>query len=189
MAEEIGVPSLTLQFEKAPTRAGSREGGLPSRRSLYLVPTRGWGVVVDTAEHSHRMLKGSKKKNTVSPGLRIRNGRAPLKKRASKRNAINSISSSSSWDCSAPALACGGAFLSAQKLRQLGDGGASTRPTARETNGRWLGSLRPLVTRCGREAPFRSRQRRFRWCEYAPHGRGRTLKSCRRQSFRFSRTR
>jgi hypothetical protein len=53
MAEEIGVPSLTL-----PTRAGSREGGLPSRRSLYLVPTRGWGVVVDTAEHSHRMLKG-----------------------------------------------------------------------------------------------------------------------------------
>jgi hypothetical protein len=85
MAEEIGVPSLTLQFEKAPTRAGSREGGLPSRRSLYLVPTRGWGVVVDTAEHSHRMLKGSKKKNTVSPGLRIRNGRAPLKKRASKR--------------------------------------------------------------------------------------------------------
>jgi hypothetical protein len=38
--------------------------------------------VVDTAEHSHRMLKGSKKKNTVSPGLRIRNGRAPLKKRA-----------------------------------------------------------------------------------------------------------
>ena len=41
MAEEIGVPSLTLQFEKAPTRAGSREGGLPSRRSLYLVPTRG----------------------------------------------------------------------------------------------------------------------------------------------------
>jgi hypothetical protein len=41
--------------------------------------------VVDTAEHSHRMLKGSKKKNTVSPGLRIRNGRAPLKKRASKR--------------------------------------------------------------------------------------------------------
>jgi hypothetical protein len=80
MAEEIGVPSLTL-----PTRAGSREGGLPSRRSLYLVPTRGWGVVVDTAEHSHRMLKGSKKKNTVSPGLRIRNGRAPLKKRASKR--------------------------------------------------------------------------------------------------------
>jgi len=85
MAEEIGVPSLTLQFEKAPTRAGSREGGLPSRRSLYLVPTRGWGIVVDTAEHSHRMLKGSKKKNTVSPGLRIRNGRAPLKKRASKR--------------------------------------------------------------------------------------------------------
>jgi hypothetical protein len=27
MAEEIGVPSLTLQFEKAPTRAGSRERG------------------------------------------------------------------------------------------------------------------------------------------------------------------
>jgi hypothetical protein len=85
MAEEIGVPSLTLQFEKASTRAGSREGAFHSRRSLYLVPTRGWGVVVDTAEHSHRMLKGSKKKNTVSPGLRIRNGRAPLKKRASKR--------------------------------------------------------------------------------------------------------
>ena len=83
MAEEIGVPSLTLQFEKAPTRAGSREGGLPSRP--HLVPTRDWGVVVDTAEHSHRMLKGSKKKNTVSPRLRIRNGRAPLKKRASKR--------------------------------------------------------------------------------------------------------
>ena len=85
MAEEIGVPSLILQFEKAPTRAGSREGAFHSRRSLYLVPTRGWGVVVDTAEHSHRMLKGSKKKNTVSPGLRVRNGRAPLKKRASKR--------------------------------------------------------------------------------------------------------
>jgi hypothetical protein len=65
----------------------------------------------------------------------------------------------------------------------------STRPTARETNGRWLGSLRPLVTRCGREAPFRSRQRRFRWCEYALHGRGRTRRSCRRRSFRFSRTR
>ena len=192
MAEEIGVPSLTLQFEKAPTRAGSREGGLPSRRSLYLVPTRGWGVVVDTSRaftsYAERFEKEkycfTRTTHQKWPGTAQKTGIE-----ADVINAINSISSSSSWDCSAPALACGGAFLSAQKLRQLGDGGASTRPTAREINGRWLGSLRPLVTRCGREAPFRSRQRRFRWCEYAPHGRGRTLKSCRRQSFRFSRTR
>jgi hypothetical protein len=40
-----------------------------------------------------------------------------------------------------------------------------------------------------RVAPFRSRQRRFRWCEYVPHGRGRIRRSCRRRSFRFSRTR
>jgi hypothetical protein len=31
-------------------------------------------------------------------------------------NAINSISPSSSWDCSAPALACGGAFFICAKV-------------------------------------------------------------------------
>src|SRR5271169_6074539 len=63
MAEEIGVPSLTLQFEKAPTRAGSREGGLPSRRwPASLCRTRGWGAGVQ-CEHPHRTLKDSKKKN------------------------------------------------------------------------------------------------------------------------------
>ena len=36
-------------------------------------------------------------------------------------NAINSISPSSSWDCSAQLLLAAGLFLSAQKLRQLGD--------------------------------------------------------------------
>ena len=38
-------------------------------------------------------------------------------------------------------LLAAGFFLSAQKLQQLGDGGASTRPTARETKGRWLGTF------------------------------------------------
>ena len=58
MAEEIGVPSLILQFEKAPTRAGSREGGLPSRRwpaSLCRHAVRVPGL--QCGEHPHRTLK------------------------------------------------------------------------------------------------------------------------------------
>jgi hypothetical protein len=68
MAEEIGVPSLILQFEKAPTRAGSREGGLPSRRwPASLCRTRSWGAGVQCGEHPHRTLKDSKKKILLHP--------------------------------------------------------------------------------------------------------------------------
>jgi len=128
MAEEIGVPSLTLQFEKAPTRAGSREGG-PS-----------------------------------IPALAVSGSDTRLGRRCRYSRAFTSY---------------------AERLEK------EKYCFARTTHQKWPGTAQKtgIETRCGREGPFRSRQRRFRWCEYAPHGRGRTLKSCRRQSFRFSRTR
>jgi len=69
--------------------------------------------------HSHRMLKGSKKKNTASSGPAPQKWPGTAQKtgiEADVINAINSISSSSSWDCSAPALAAAGHFFICAKV-------------------------------------------------------------------------
>jgi hypothetical protein len=46
-------------IEKAPL-GGSCERGLPSRRSPYLVPTRGWVGVVDAARAARSLAEGLK---------------------------------------------------------------------------------------------------------------------------------
>jgi hypothetical protein len=100
---------------------------------------------VQCGEHPHRTLKDSKKKNTTSPGLRIRNGRAPLKKghRSGCDQCYKFYISFFILGTAPPQLlVAAGLFLSAQKFRQLGD----VRRNAPRAHSLALGELSHLST-------------------------------------------
>ena len=112
-----GVPSLAPQLKRPHSWRFAR-GGLPSRRrpaSLCRHAVRVPGL--QCGEHPHRTLKEFKKEKYCSPGPRLRNGLARLKKRASKRMRNRCyIISFFILGLLRPSSCCGGAFFICAKV-------------------------------------------------------------------------